>query len=82
MVPRSRAIFLLASLSTARQRVLACARGIAFVANHSAGRFVRSGLNQGLELGAVSGLAAGQFKCYGKAVIVCFQMNFRAEPAP
>jgi len=55
---------------------------IALVAHHCAGRIIRPGVGQRGEDGRVGGLAAGQLKGDGKAVLICFQMDFRPEPVP
>lgn len=54
---------------------------IAFVGDDGAGCLVGSGVDQIGEERAVGRLAAGQFERNRQAVMVCFQVNFRAEPA-
>lgn len=54
---------------------------VTLVANHGARRVVRACIDLGREHGAVSGVAAGQVECDGKAVVIRFQMDFRSEPA-
>ena len=49
---------------------------IAFVADHRPGRDVRADVEQGLEITAVAGLAAGQVEGQRQTVEIALQVNF------
>jgi hypothetical protein len=54
---------------------------VALVADHCPGRDVRADIEQGLEIAAVAGLAAGQVKGQRQTVEIAFQMDLGGKSA-
>ena len=65
-----------------RRASLAVGLGVvALVAEHGARRNVRADVEQGLEIAAVAGLAAGQVEGERQAVEIGFQVDLAGKPA-
>ena len=62
-------------------RLAICLAVIALIADHCPGRDIRAKVEQGLEIAAVAGLAAGQVKGQGQTVEIALQVDLGRKSA-